>query len=133
VIQLAGLHPAVRERAELTLRYAALYKIPVTVTSTYRGWADQDRLRKRYERCLARGEEVQPGNANPGCRYPANEAGDSAHNWRLAFDSWVPAPYIEIWKAIRRWAGFTVPDGDTIHAEVPGWRAYTPYLPFQRG
>lgn len=132
-IQLRGLEPEVRDRAQLALEVAAYYRVPVTVTSTHRTWAEQDRLRNRYENCLARGETVGPSNPNAACRYPANEPGDSAHNWRLAWDSWVPAPYVDAWKAIRRWAGFAVPDGDPIHAEVPGWREFRPYLNIGRG
>jgi len=132
-IALRGLHPEVRERAQLALEYAAAYKIPVTVTSTHRTWAQQSWLRNRFERCLARGETVSPANRDPACRYPANEPGDSSHNWRLAFDSWVPAPYVPLWRAIREAVGFRVPDNDVIHAEVPGWRAFIPYLPLERG
>jgi len=132
-IALRGLHPEVRERAQQALDFAAAYRIPVTVTSGHRTWAEQQYLRARYERCLARGETVSPTNPDPGCRYPANEAGDSAHNWRLAWDSWVPAPYVAVWRAIREWAGFRVPDNDIVHAEVPGWRAFIPYLPVERG
>jgi len=132
-IALRGLHPEVRARADAALQWAGYYRIPVTVTSGHRTWAEQEKLRARYERCLARGERITPANANPECRYPANEPGDSAHNWRLAWDSWVPAPYVDAWKAIRRYVGFAVPDVDVVHAEVPGWRAFTPYLPVERG
>lgn len=133
MIALRGLHPEIRRGAEEALRWAEAYQIPVTVTSGHRTWAEQQWLRTRYERCLARGERIAPSNPNAACRYPANQPGDSAHNWRLAWDSWVPAPYVEAWKAIRRWVGFTVPDGDVVHAELPEWRAYTAYLPMERG
>lgn len=130
-IQLAGLEPEVRERAQLALDWAAYLKIPVTITSTTRPWAEQQQLRERYESCLARGEVVQPGNPNPACRYPANQPGDSAHNYGLAWDSWVPDgewrtgwTYWAAWTVIRQWAGFHCPPNDRVHAEVPSWRTY---------
>jgi D-alanyl-D-alanine carboxypeptidase len=121
-IHLRGLHPLVRERAELALSWATYYGLTVTVTSAYRSWAEQTRLRQSYEKCLARGERVHPGNPNPECRYPANEPGDSAHNWGLAWDSWVPAEQQWTWDYLRTYAGFRVPEHDRIHAEVPNWR-----------
>lgn len=130
-MQLAGLEPEVRERAQLALDWASYLKIPVTITSVTRSWANQTRLRSQYEACLARGEKVVPGNPNPACRYPANKPGDSAHNFGLAWDSWVPDgqwregySFWDAWIYLRRWAGFTVPDHDRIHAEVPSWRNF---------
>lgn len=134
-MQLAGLLPEVRERAELALEWARILGIPVTITSVTRGWAEQTKLRERYESCLARGEKVFPGNPNPGCRYPANRPGDSAHNFGLAWDSWVPdGPWREgwsnwdAWTYLRQWAGFTVPVHDRVHAEVPEWRLVAPAI-----
>jgi hypothetical protein len=130
-LQLAGLEPEVRERAQLALDWAAALKIPVTITSVTRGWAEQTKLRARYESCVASGEKITPANPNAACRYPANQPGDSAHNFGLAWDSWVPDgewqpgwTYWEAWKYLRRWAGFTVPDSDRVHAEVPSWRTH---------
>jgi hypothetical protein len=131
-VQLAGLDPQVRAAAERALSWAKYYQIPVTVTSGYRSWAEQTRLRKQYEDCLAAGEKVYPGNPNPACRYPANEPGDSAHNYRWAWDSWVPPEYQWAWTYLRQMAGFTVPQNDPIHAEVPNWRQYLP-APLKRG
>lgn len=124
MISLRGLDPTVRRVAEVVLGWASYYKIPVTVTSAARAWDEQTKLRARYEACLARGERVWPGNANPDCRYPANRPGDSAHNYGLAFDSTVPEQWWPAWTWLRRAAGFAVPDSDRVHAEVPGWRAY---------
>lgn len=129
-IQLAGLQPQVRERAELALDWAQYLKVgPVTVTSTTRTWAEQTKLRQRYDACIAAGEPITPSNPNPGCRYPANQPGDSAHNFGLAWDSWVPDgqwqpgwSHWDAWIYLRRWAGFHVPDSDRVHAEVPSWR-----------
>lgn len=123
-LQLRGLEPEVRERAELAIAWANYFRIPVTITSTTRTWASQTQLRAQYEGCLARGEKVQPGNPNPACRYPANRPGDSAHNFGLAWDSWVPEGYWDAWIYLRRWAGFHVPDTDRVHAEVPEWRNF---------
>lgn len=134
-IQLAGLVEEVRERAELCMEVARLYKIPVTITSVTRSWAEQTKLRQRYEQCVAAGEPISPANPNPACRYPANQPGDSAHNFGLAWDSWVPEgewqpgwSYWAAWTVIRKWAGFIVPDKDRVHAEVPNWRTVAPNL-----
>lgn len=127
-IQLRGLDTTVRSYAQWCLDVAAAYGIPVTVTSGLRSMAEQLRLRNQYETCLARGEKVAASNTNPACRFPANEPGDSAHNYGWAWDSWVPPEYREAWVYIRRYAGFTVPDHDWVHAEVPNWRQYAPQV-----
>lgn len=118
-VNLRGLHSEVRQAAEVALAWANYYGIPITITSTYRSWEEQAKLRDAYERCLSRGTFPTPGV----CPYPANRPGDSAHNFGLAFDSWTPYR-MEDWKTIRRWCGFHVPDNDPVHAEVPGWRQY---------
>jgi len=125
-LQLAGLDPRVRASAELALSWAAAYGIPVVVTSTYRSWAEQVRLRKQFDACTASGEKITPKNPKPACRYPANQPGDSAHNYRWAWDSVVAPEYQWAWTYLRRMAGFHVPAADEIHAEVPNWRAYLP-------
>jgi len=132
-VQLAGLYPVVRDRAELALSWAARYGITPTITSAYRSWAEQTRLRSQYEQCLARGETISPKNPDSRCRYPANEPGDSAHNYGFAFDSWVDEPFWWAWTYLRKAAGFHVPDNDRIHAEVPNWRDYTSLTGLRRG
>lgn len=122
--RLAGLHPEVRGAAELCLSWAVYYRLTVTVTSGLRTLQEQKALRERYERCLAQGEKVYPGNPNAACRYPANRPGDSAHNFGLAWDSDVPDNQMWAWTYLRRYAGFHVPDNDPVHAEVPNWRNY---------
>lgn len=123
-IALSGLHAALRPAAEWCLKVADLNDIPVTVTSVVRGWAEQTRLRDQYEQCLARGENISPANADARCHYPANQPGDSAHNYGLAWDSWVPPEHMQTWKQIREMVGFRVPENDLVHAELPNWRAY---------
>lgn len=109
MITLRGLHPVVREAAEYAVALAETYGIPVTITSGFRTWEEQTKLRQAY---LA-------GNS----KFPANAPGDSAHNWGLAFDSWVPPEYQPAWDYIRQAIGFqTYPDRDPVHAEYPGWR-----------
>ncbi len=112
MIALRGMHAALRPAAEYTFELAHYYGIEPRVTSTYRSWADQRRLRARWEA----GES----------RWPANVPGDSAHNFGWAFDSVVPEPQQATWDAIRRWVGWRVPESDYIHAELPDWRAYRP-------
>lgn len=107
---LRGLHRDLRPFAEEAVQLARAVGIPVTVTSTYRSWADQARLRDRYERGLS--------------QFPANRPGDSAHNYRLAFDATVPERDRADWRLIRELIGWHVPGNDWIHAELPGWRQY---------
>lgn len=128
-IHLRGLHPQVRERAELALAWARWYGVNPTVTSGHRTWAEQVKLRDQFESCVARGETITPSNPNPACRYPANRPGDSAHNYAMAWDSVVQPHEQWTWDYIRRWAGFHVPEHDRIHAEVPNWRSFSPKLP----
>jgi len=124
-MRLAGLHPVVREAADYALALADYYGVPVTVTSGYRSWEDQQKLRTNYEQCVAEGRYP----SGPDCKYPANRPGDSAHNWGLGWDSWVPDQYRPAWTYIRQVIGFRVPENDWIHAEYPGWRDYVPRSP----
>jgi len=106
---LRGLEPDERARAECAFKLAESYGLKPVVTSTRRSWAEQDALRKKWER----GES----------EFPANIPGDSAHQWGLAFDSWVPDAEMDLWVKIRQCVGFRVPAGDLIHAERPDWRS----------
>ena len=115
-IQLRGLHPEVRERAELALQWANQFGIRPWVTSGFRSFNEQAALRRRFEA----GES----------RFPANRPGDSAHNFGFAWDSVLPqdlrdVPAFEVWwEAVREFYGFEVPPNDTIHAQVPQWRRF---------
>lgn len=80
--------------------------LPV-VTSTYRSAEQQ-------------GELYAKRDTNP---YPVNRPGDSAHQYGLAFDSDVPDAQQPLWRAVRQFVGFRVPDNDEVHAELPNWRA----------
>jgi len=109
-VRLRGLHPVVRDAAQVAINYAEYYGVPVTVTSGYRTWEDQEKLRRAWEEGRA--------------KYPANRPGDSAHNWGLAFDSWVPEPYQAWWDQVKQAVGFrTYFETDPVHGEYPGWRA----------
>lgn len=110
MISLRGLHPEVREVAEIAHAWAQYFGIPTTVTSTRRSRQEQHRLRDRYLRGLS--------------RFPAAAPGNSAHEFGLAWDSVTLATHQENWDIIRRWAGFCVPSNDRIHAEVCGWRQF---------
>jgi len=92
------------------MQIANYYGIVPTVTSVYRSWSEQQRLRSRWER----GES----------RFPANRPGDSAHNYGWAFDAVVPDHQQALWDQIRSYVGFEVPPNDIIHAQVPNWRQY---------
>lgn len=115
-IELRGLDPIVRERAEYAMQIANYYGVRPIVTSGYRSWHEQAALRDRY----LRGES----------RFPANAPGDSAHNYGWAWDSVLPQElqnnpaWADWWIAVRQYVGFEVPSNDTIHAQVPNWRAY---------
>jgi len=109
-MQLRGLDSRVRPYAEYAHQIAQYYGITPTITSTYRSWAEQIRLRTAWER----GES----------RFPANRPGDSAHNYGWAWDSVVPEADQDLWDEIRRYVGFEVLPNDIIHAQVPGWRNF---------
>jgi len=117
-MRLAGLHPQVREAAEFALAWADQFGVPIEVTSGFRSWEEQARLRRNFEQCVASGRFGQ----GPDCRFPANRPGDSAHNWGLAWDSSIAPELQPWWNAVRQAIGFAVPGNDQIHAEVPGWR-----------
>lgn len=108
--RLAGLNPSVRSYAEYTLRVASLYGLRPVVTSGYRSFAKQAELRERFEAGLS--------------KWPAARPGESAHNFGLAWDSWVPDEQMPLWVALREWLGWQVLRGDEIHAQVPDWRSY---------
>jgi len=110
VIAFRGMDSRLRPYADYAVRWANSAGIQPQITSVYRSWAEQERLRARY---LA-------GRS----RWPANQPGDSAHNYGWAFDSWVPDHQMAMWAAIRRAVGWAVPDHDIIHAGLPGWRQY---------
>lgn len=118
--RLSGLNPTVREAASWCLDVAEYYGIPVTVTSGYRSFAQQQQLRTNFEKCVASGRFGQ----GPDCKYPANRPGESAHNYGLAFDSSVPAEWMPAWTYIRQYAGLHVLPNDPPHAEYPQWRNY---------
>jgi len=109
-LRLAGLHPGLRTNAQWTLDVADFYGVPVNVTSVYRSWTAQKRLRELW---LA-------GKS----RFPANRPGDSAHNFGLAWDSTVAPEYQAWWDAVRRFAGFEVLPNDLIHAQLTSWRDF---------
>jgi len=113
VLALKGLEPEVRDQAECAFKVAHSYGMLPVVTSTRRSWAEQLALRKKWESGLS--------------EFPANNPGDSAHQFGLAFDSWVPDEQMGLWKSIRECVGLYVPAGDLIHAERPEWRS-TPGL-----
>lgn len=118
-LTLKGLNPGLLSAAEYTLQLGAKYGLKPQVTSVYRTLDEQRTLRRLYEACQA-GDRLscqkQP--------YPANRPGDSAHNWGLAWDSWVPVAQMPLWVEVRRAVGWRVPDNDLIHAELPVWRSY---------
>lgn len=120
MIALRGMHSSVRPYAEYAMKVAQRYGINPVVTSVTRSLQEQAELRANFERCVAQGRFP----SEPDCKWPANRPGDSAHNFGVAFDSWVPPEQMRAWTIIRRWVGFRVPDNDSIHAELPNWRSY---------
>jgi len=114
---LRGLDPQVRQQAEDAFKLARDYDMTPVVTSVRRSWAEQLRLRESWER----GES----------KFPANKPGDSAHQYGLAFDSWVPDYQMACWVQIRQSVGLRVPAGDLIHAERPEWRSTTGLNPYR--
>jgi hypothetical protein len=104
------MHTELRPYAEYAHQLAEQYGISPVVTSVFRTWEDQTRLRARYE----------AGKS----KYPANRPGDSSHNYGFSWDSWVRDSDMPLWVAIRRHVGWQVPENDLIHAQLPNWRAY---------
>ena len=102
------------------MRIAEHFGVPVTVTSVLRSRTMQQELRRRWEEC-GRPSSCSPCRGRTVC--PANRPGDSAHEWGLAWDSDTEARYQAWWTYIRELAGFRVPPGDRVHAEVPYWRS----------
>jgi len=92
------------------MQIANYYGITPTVTSVYRSWAEQQRLRLRWEQ----GQSA----------FPANRPGDSAHNYGWAFDAVVSERHQALWDQIRAYVGWEVLPNDIIHAQVPNWRQY---------
>jgi hypothetical protein len=124
-VSLSGLNVGLLPAAQEALALGKEYGLDITVTSVYRTLTEQMQLRRRYEQCLARGEFQKPtAQRSAACRYPANRPGDSAHNWGLAWDSWVPADQMDLWTQIREYLGWHVPANDLVHAELPDWRSY---------
>lgn len=119
-MQLRGLHPALRPYAEYAITVANNYGVRPEVTSVYRSKAEQQELYDNYVRCLREGRFGK----ERGCMYPANRPGDSAHNYGLAWDSWVERQYQAWWDYVRRALGWEVPANDRIHAQLPNWRSY---------
>jgi len=109
-LKLSGLHPEVKDRARWALGWADYYGVPVSVTSGYRSWEEQQRLYSTY----------QQGRS----RWPANPPGQSSHNFGFAFDSTVDPRYQSWWTMVRELAGFEVLPNDIIHGQVPNWRNY---------
>jgi len=109
-LKLTAVHPDVKRNAEWALGWADYYGLPVTVTSGFRSLEEQRRLRDRWERGLS--------------PFPANRPGDSSHNFGLAWDSVVADWAMPWWTHVRQLAGFEVPPGDVVHAQVPSWRQY---------
>jgi hypothetical protein len=104
------MDPYLRPYAEYAHAIAGEYGITPTITSVRRTWEDQARLRREWE----------AGRS----QFPANVPGDSAHQYGLAWDSWVREEDRATWDAIRRWVGFRVPAHDWVHGELGGWRGY---------
>lgn len=116
---LRGLHPVVRQRAEQAIRYAQSVGIRPVVTSGKRSRSKQIKLYGHYQACLRSGQQGRV----QGCMFPANPPGQSAHEYGLAFDSYVPPNQVAAWTQIREAFGFRVPDNDWVHGEVPNWRS----------
>lgn len=119
-IALRGLHPAVRDHAELALSWGSALGLDPVVLSAFRSLEEQGRLRRRF----VAGQTT----------IPANRPGDSAHNFGLGWDSKPRVKTVQlgsstfdagaVWKIVRELAGFRVPEKDVNHAEVPGWRRF---------
>jgi len=107
---LLTLAASIRPAAASAISFARSQGISIVVTSVRRSRTQQ---RKLYADYLA-------GRS----KFPAAPPGRSAHEYGLAWDSWVEAPYVDWWVAVRRAFGWHVPSNDWVHAEVPGWERF---------
>lgn len=114
MLAFAGIDPRLRDHAEATVTYANRLGISPVVTSVRRSASEQGRLYANWKAGLN--------------KYPVAPVGSSAHQYGVAWDSTVPPQHQALWNAIRRAMGWTVPDGDEVHAEYPNWAAYKPAL-----
>lgn len=119
-IHLRGLDAQLRPYAEYAYQLGLYYGLAPVITSVYRPWEDQLKLYNKHVDCVVSGRFPSP----PDCKYPANRPGESAHNYGLAWDSWVPDDQRDLWTAIREYVGWRVLPNDWIHAELPEWRSY---------
>jgi len=71
--KLEDLHPKVKLMCEQFISECKLHNIDVIITSTYRDGASQDAL-------------YAQGRTTPGKKVTNAKAGQSFHNWRVAFD-----------------------------------------------
>lgn len=92
------------------MRMAQQMEIQPVITSVRRNWAQQSKLHENYRLGLS--------------KFPANAPGDSAHQYGVAWDSWVPPADQEMWNRIRAHWGWKLYPHDEVHAEFPNWRAY---------
>ena len=70
---LGDLHPQIRERAESHIATCKAEGIDIIITCTYRDNEEQDRL-------------YAIGRTSPGAKVTNAKAGQSMHNYRLAYD-----------------------------------------------
>ena len=104
---LAGLDARLRPAAAFALNWARKNGVQVIVTSVRRDRKKQLRLYQRF----VRGES----------RFPAAPPGTSAHEYGLAWDSFVSDELVPWWTAVRQAVGFQVPSNDWVHAQAPNW------------
>lgn len=124
---------------QATVDYAEGFGLVVDITSVRRSTAKQAALRANFDECVRRGLYPSSISLRAGfsCKYPANQPGDSSHEWGVSFDSVISDPrkrYDQVtldafWRAVREAFGWRVPDNDKVHAELPNWRTYRAYLP----
>lgn len=109
MLSLRGLERTTRERAERAFREARHIGLSPIVTSVNRTCEEQARLYKRF----------LEGRSD----WPAARPGESAHQYGLAFDSWIDGDErMDAWTSIRRLSGLEVLSHDIIHAQWPNWR-----------
>lgn len=137
---LRGLWEPLRDPARAVIEWAEGFGLRVTVTSVHRDRQKQQALRDNFERCVARGVFPSAVSLSPGmsCKFPANRPDDSSHTTpaALAWDSvitdpkgrWTDEQLRPWWVAVRRAFGWEVPDNDTVHAQLPNWRAAVPEI-----
>lgn len=110
----SGLEQRLIPYADAALRMGQQLGLHPQITSVRRNWAEQEKLYHDFQHGLR--------------QLPANPPGYSAHQYGVAWDSWVPDVELQLWNQVRGHFGWKLYPNDPVHAELPGWERVTKFL-----